>query len=85
MVGVHTGLERGGEVPQKRCEVDAFVGVVATNSALWVCYPKANSLGTDLNRDVLRVWLGEKGLTAVAQIAIDDVWSGLRFKLSEAD
>ena len=48
-----------------------------------VCYPKANGLGTDLNRDILRVWLQEKGLIAVAQIAVDDVWSGLRFKLED--
>lgn len=53
-------------------------------SMLWVCYPKANGLGTDLNRDLLRVWLEEKGLTSVAQIALDDVWSAIRFKLSEA-
>ena len=51
-------------------------------SALWVCYPKANALDTDLNRDILRLGLADKGLTAVAQIAIDDVWSGLRFKLA---
>ncbi len=53
-------------------------------SALWVCYPKANGLDTDLNRDILRLGLADKGLTAVAQIAIDNVWSGLRFKLSGA-
>lgn len=52
-------------------------------SALWVCYPKANALDTDLNRDILRLSLADKGLEAVAQIAIDDVWSGLRFKLAE--
>ena len=52
-------------------------------SALWVCYPKANALETDLNRDILRLALADKGLVAVAQIAIDDVWSGLRFKLGE--
>lgn len=54
-------------------------------SALWVCYPKAGALGTDLNRDLLREGLAKKGLTAVAQIAIDDVWSGLRFKLGDDD
>jgi hypothetical protein len=53
-------------------------------SALWVCYPKANALNTDLNRDILRLSLAEQGLEAVAQIAIDDVWSGLRFKRTDA-
>jgi hypothetical protein len=53
-------------------------------SALWVCYPKARVLGTDLDRDLLRKALGARGLEAVAQIAIDDVWSGLRFKRTNA-
>jgi hypothetical protein len=47
---------------------------------LWVCYPKAKALGTDLNRDILRESGAERGLEAVAQVAIDTVWSGLRFK-----
>ncbi len=61
----------------------AVVSAMGPASALWVCYPKANALGTDLNRDILRLGLAEKGLTAVAQIAIDGVWSALRFKLGE--
>lgn len=60
----------------------ALVAAMTDTSALWVCYPKANGLGTDLNRDNLRLGLADKGLTAVAQIAIDDVWSALRFKLA---
>ncbi len=64
-------------------KLSALTGAMHDKSMLWVCYPKANGLGTDLNRDRLREWLDEKGLTAVAQIAIDEVWSGLRFKLKE--
>ena len=62
----------------------ALVAAMGPKSALWVSYPKANALGTDLNRDILRVGLAEKGLTAVAQIAIDDVWSAVRFKRADA-
>jgi len=62
----------------------ALKAAMTQTSALWVCYPKANGLDTDLNRDILRLGLADKGLEAVAQIAIDDVWSGLRFKLAEA-
>ena len=61
----------------------ALKAAMGSTSALWVCYPKANGLGTDLDRDVLRLGLAEKGLTGVSQIAIDDVWSALRFKLSD--
>jgi hypothetical protein len=46
----------------------------------WVAYPKAGQLNTDLNRDVLASLLTERGLRAVRQIAIDDVWSALRVR-----
>jgi hypothetical protein len=46
----------------------------------WVAYPKAGQLGTDLNRDQLAAALQTKGVRPVRQIAIDDVWSALRFR-----
>jgi hypothetical protein len=53
---------------------------LAPGGVLWVCYPKAKALGTDLNRDILRESGAARGLEAVAQVAIDTVWSALRFK-----
>jgi hypothetical protein len=44
----------------------------------WVAYPKGGQLGTDLNRDRLRAAVD--GIEPVRQIAVDDVWSALRFK-----
>ncbi len=46
----------------------------------WAAYPKASQLGTDLDRNVLSEALGKKGIQPVRQIAIDDVWSALRFR-----
>jgi len=46
----------------------------------WIAYPKAGRLGTDLNRDVLAALLAESGVQPVRQVAIDDVWSGLRIR-----
>jgi hypothetical protein len=46
----------------------------------WVAYPKAGQLGTDLNRDSLAAHLEKDGIEPVRQIAIDAVWSTLRFK-----
>jgi hypothetical protein len=46
----------------------------------WVAYPKAGQRGTDLNRDKLAAALQTKGVRPVRQIAIDDVWSALRFR-----
>jgi hypothetical protein len=45
---------------------------------LWIAYPKANR--TDLNRDTLWPIGGEFGLRPIAQVAIDDIWSALRFR-----
>jgi hypothetical protein len=50
---------------------------------LWVSYPKGKKIVTDLNRDILREELEEHGLIAVSQVAIDEVWSALRFKIEE--
>ena len=46
----------------------------------WIAYPKAGQLGTDLNRDVLAVRIAGEGVRPVRQVAIDDVWSALRFR-----
>ena len=62
---------------------DHFADVVAAASAdrlTWVAYPKSGQLGTDLNRDVLAPLLIDEGVRPVRQVAIDDVWSALRFR-----
>jgi hypothetical protein len=46
----------------------------------WVAYPKAGQLGTDLNRDSLARLMIERGVQPVRQVAIDGVWSALRFR-----
>ena len=46
----------------------------------WIAYPKAGKLGTDLNRDILGASLAAAGIQPVRQIAIDEVWSALRFR-----
>ena len=46
----------------------------------WIAYPKAGQLGTDLNRHVLAASLTAAGIQPVRQIAIDEVWSALRFR-----
>lgn len=53
----------------------------ATNDRVtWVSYPKGGQLGTDLNRDSLATILAESAIQPVRQIAIDNVWSALRFR-----
>ena len=45
---------------------------------LWICYPKGGR--ADINRDSLWPMLTPYGLRPITQIAIDDVWSALRFR-----
>jgi hypothetical protein len=57
-----------------------IVAAVNDERLTWVAYPKAGQLGTDMNRDTLAALLAENGIQPVRQIAIDDVWSALRFR-----
>lgn len=46
----------------------------------WIAYPRAGQLGTDLNRDILAKLLQGLGVRPVRQVAVDEVWSALRFR-----
>ncbi|MFI7443015.1 hypothetical protein [Nonomuraea indica] len=47
-------------------------------ATLWVAYPKGNA--SDINRDTLWPIVGEYGLRPNGQVAVDEVWSALRFR-----
>jgi hypothetical protein len=48
---------------------------------VWIAYPKIGSrLEGELSRDKIRAILRDLGWRAVAIIAIDEVWSALRFR-----
>ena len=57
-----------------------LVAAARRGAIAYLAYPKAGQLGTDLNRDNIWVMLQEQGIRPVRQIAIDDVWSALRFR-----
>lgn len=46
--------------------------------SLWVAYPKGNR--SDINRDTLWPILAEHGMRPIGQVALDDVWSAMRFR-----
>ena len=57
------------------------LGSVRAGGLLWVCYPKGGrKAGTDLNRDILWAELEKVGLAGVTLVALDDVWSAMRFR-----
>jgi hypothetical protein len=51
----------------------------------WVIYPKGGQRGTDLNRDRLARHLAPHGIRPVRQVAVDDLWSALRFRPGSID
>lgn len=67
-----------------RADLDTLAGpaidAARRDKLTWIAYPKAGKLGTDLNRDTLRELLVGHGIQPVRQVAIDDVWSALRFR-----
>ncbi len=61
------------------------IAAVKPGGVLWLCYPKRGpKVQTDINRDTGWEAVVRAGWGPVMQIAIDDVWSALRFR-PEAD
>ncbi len=53
----------------------------APNALVWISYPKKTSrTGSDLSRDIIREAMSVAGWRAVSIVAIDEVWSALRFR-----
>ena len=51
---------------------------LARPTILWIAYPKANR--ADINRDSLWPILAEYGMRPIGQVAVDEVWSAMRFR-----
>lgn len=62
-----------------RASVEAHGDALGTPAVLWVAYPKGNR--ADINRDSLWPILAEHGFRPVSQVAVDETWSALRFRL----
>ncbi|MFN8468731.1 MAG: hypothetical protein U0X20_24445 [Caldilineaceae bacterium] len=59
----------------------ATVAPAKPEGILWIAYPKGGSgIKTDVNRDKLWPVVQESGWRPVRQIALDDVWSAMRFR-----
>ena len=53
----------------------------APNALVWISYPKKTSrTNSDLSRDLIREAMSGAGWHAVSIVAIDEVWSALRFR-----
>ena len=53
----------------------------APNALVWISYPKKTSrTNSNLSRDIVREAMSCAGWRAVSIVAIDEVWSALRFR-----
>jgi hypothetical protein len=73
-----TAVVFGDDAQSLRRVVAAHAGQLAQSGSVWVAYPKGNR--TDINRDSVWPILTEHGLRPIGQVALDDVWSALRFR-----
>lgn len=65
--------------------IDQALAVVEYDALLWISYPKGSSgIKTDLNRDRLWEALAGRGIRPVTQVSVDDTWSAMRFRPTEA-
>jgi hypothetical protein len=56
----------------------------APSALVWITYPKKTSgVDSDLSREAVWAAMEGTGWRPVSQIAIDDVWSALRFRPQE--
>jgi hypothetical protein len=63
-----------------RAHAGPVVAAAKKDRVAWLVYPKAGKLHTDLNRDIVWRHMLTKGVQAVRQVAIDSVWSAMRFR-----
>lgn len=75
---VHAFVTKLGET---LASADKLKAAVKEDGIIWISYPKGKAIETDLDRDILRSKLLPHGLVTVAQVAIDNTWSALRFKI----
>jgi hypothetical protein len=73
-----TALVFAEDAGSLRHVLNANKEVLSLPSAFWVAYPKANR--ADINRNTLWPIVAEYGMRPVTQVAVDDVWSALRFR-----
>jgi hypothetical protein len=61
-------------------EAEPLVDAARRDAIAWLAYPKGGQLGSDLNRDSVASLLSAQGIRPVRQVAIDEIWSALRFR-----
>ena len=58
--------------------VQRLMALIARDGMIWVSWPKASKVATDITEDVIRAVVLPLGLVDVKVCAVDEVWSGLK-------
>jgi hypothetical protein len=75
---VHLFVSHSAEVDR---HAGAAMAATRPGGVLWVSYPKRSAkVATDLTRDVGWETFSGAGWRPVTQVAVDEVWSALRFR-----
>ncbi len=61
-----------------RAALEQHASDLARVPVFWIAYPKGNR--ADINRDSLWPMVAAYGMRPITQVAVDEVWSGLRFR-----
>ena len=61
-----------------RAQLDAHHAALVRADMLWIAYPKGGR--ADINRDTLWPIVADYGMRPISQVAVDEVWSALRFR-----
>jgi len=67
-----------------RANARAAIETAKADGILWIAYPKAGQLDSDLNRDLLQKRMRGFGIEGVRLVSIDEVWSAMRFRPSRS-
>lgn len=80
--GAEAALLFANDATSLRRLLDEHGTALSTRTGItWFAYPKGNR--ADINRDSLWPIVAEYGLRPISQVAVDDVWSALRFRRLE--
>lgn len=69
-------------ISRKQVEELVFpvIGSLPSKCVFWIAYPKGTSgIDTDINRDILWKLIEPKGWGPARMIALDEIWSCMRF------
>ena len=65
-------------------QVAGLAARLAAGGTIWISYPKGSArITSEVNRDTIRHWAGDHGLSPMTLISVDDDWSAFRFRRSD--